>query len=100
MQVCMPHATGRGIISLSIRRPYDKAPKIRESEVLKVEPMSRSMLHDLSGDVGEMLHKAVLANKNIIACGKVGKRKTTLLMALIDAIPDNERIITIEDTAE
>jgi pilus assembly protein CpaF len=38
--------------------------------------------------------------KSIVVCGATGSGKTTLLNALANSIPDNERIVTIEDTAE
>jgi Flp pilus assembly CpaF family ATPase len=42
----------------------------------------------------------VLDRKNILICGGTGGGKTTLLNILADFIPDNERIVLIEDTAE
>ena len=54
----------------------------------------------LTPSAAEFLRAAVLSRKNIIVSGGTGTGKTTLLNCLSDAIPDNERIITIEDTAE
>jgi pilus assembly protein CpaF len=42
----------------------------------------------------------VVYRKNIIVSGGTGSGKSTLLGALAEAIPENERIITIEDAAE
>ena len=43
---------------------------------------------------------AVRARKNILISGGTGAGKSTLLGVLAEAIPDTERIVTIEDTAE
>lgn len=46
------------------------------------------------------LTDAVREGQNILISGGTGTGKTTLLNVLTDAIPDHERIVTIEDTAE
>ena len=51
-------------------------------------------------EVAEFLEKAVKAKYNIFVSGSTGSGKTTLLNVLSAFIPKNERIITIEDTAE
>jgi pilus assembly protein CpaF len=52
-----------------------------------------------SGTV-EFLRACVVARLNIIISGGTGSGKTTLLNALSGFIPENERILTIEDAAE
>ena len=54
----------------------------------------------LNEEVAEFLKKSVQAKYNIFVSGSTGSGKTTLLNVLSDFIPRNERIITIEDTAE
>lgn len=54
----------------------------------------------LSASAAGFLRAAVLAGKNIIVSGGTGTGKTTLLNCLSDFIPDKERIVTVEDTAE
>ena len=54
----------------------------------------------LNQEVAEFLKKVVIAKYNIFVCGSTGSGKTTLLNVLSDFIPPNERVITIEDTAE
>ena len=48
----------------------------------------------------DFLEAAVVAGKNMLISGGTGTGKTTLLNCLSDFIPDKERIVTIEDTAE
>jgi pilus assembly protein CpaF len=50
--------------------------------------------------MAEFLRACVLARLNIIISGGTGSGKTTLLNALSSYIPENERIITVEDAAE
>lgn len=54
----------------------------------------------LNIEVAEFLQRVVQAKYNIFVSGATGSGKTTLLNVLSDFIPKNERIITIEDTAE
>lgn len=51
-------------------------------------------------EIALFLEKAVKAKYNIFVSGSTGSGKTTLLNVLSDFIPESERIITIEDTAE
>ncbi len=54
----------------------------------------------LSPDMAEFLQKAVRARLNILVSGGTSAGKTTLLNVLSIHISDEERIVTIEDTAE
>ena len=57
-------------------------------------------LFTLSEAMARFLRRSVVAKKNILISGGTGSRKTTLLNALSAAIPSDERIVTIEDSAE
>lgn len=54
----------------------------------------------LTNEMLEFLKLAVLCRMNIIISGGTGSGKTTLTNVLCSFIPKNERVITIEDTAE
>jgi pilus assembly protein CpaF len=51
-------------------------------------------------DMAEVLHGMVQARLNILISGGTGTGKTTFLNVLSSFIPNDERIITIEDSAE
>jgi len=53
-----------------------------------------------SKKVAEFIEACVKGRLNIITSGGTGTGKTTMLNVLSSFIPDNERIITIEDAAE
>ncbi|MCG7409164.1 CpaF family protein [Paenibacillus sp. ACRRX] len=54
----------------------------------------------LTGEAAQFLKMLVQARYNIFIGGGTGSGKTTFLNALSNYIPDDERIITIEDSAE
>jgi pilus assembly protein CpaF len=54
----------------------------------------------LSLEMANFLGKSVRIRKNIVISGGTGSGKTTLLNLLSSMIPENERIVTIEDAAE
>lgn len=57
-------------------------------------------LGSLSDEAASALNKLIIAKYNIFIAGGTGSGKTTFLNALSNFIPSDERIITIEDSAE
>jgi pilus assembly protein CpaF len=54
----------------------------------------------LTAPMAEFLHACVITRLNTVVAGGTGSGKTTLLNVLSNFIPDDERIVTIEDSAE
>ena len=75
---------------LSIRR-FGRS-SLSGEDLVKKMAMTDGML--------ELLKGAVRARLNILISGGTGSGKTTLLNALSSYIPEDERIVTIEDAAE
>ncbi|MCI8353604.1 MAG: CpaF family protein [Lachnospiraceae bacterium] len=67
------------------------------------EPMTIEKLIDygsITKEIAEVLEILVRAKYNIFICGGTGSGKTTFLNAISNYIPGDERVITIEDSAE
>ena len=76
--------------SISIRR-FGTGP-IQANQLVQMKSISAEMM--------ELLSSAVRARISIIVSGGTGSGKTTLLNILSQYIPNNERLVTIEDAAE
>jgi pilus assembly protein CpaF len=50
--------------------------------------------------MARFLSVAALARATVLVAGATGSGKSTLLRSIVDAVPDDERVVTIEDTAE
>jgi len=57
-------------------------------------------LGTLTPEIGELLRGVVKSKLNVLISGGTGSGKTTLLNVLSRFIPEEERIVTIEDSAE
>lgn len=75
---------------VTIRKFYD--------EPLSMERMIE--LGSLSRQTADFLQKLVTARYNLFISGGTGSGKTTFLNALSNYIPSDERVVTIEDSAE
>ncbi|MCL2390613.1 MAG: CpaF family protein, partial [Endomicrobia bacterium] len=83
-------------------------PVALNGSILTIRKFSKSKLSieslvssgSISIEMIAFLKIAVVLKKNIIISGGTGTGKTTLLNILSSFIPENERIVTIEDSAE
>ncbi|MDL1979565.1 MAG: CpaF family protein [Deltaproteobacteria bacterium] len=73
---------------------------IRRFAVNPLELNDLIMLKTLTPEVAEILKGVVKAKLNVLISGGTGSGKTTLLNVLSRFIPENERIVIIEDAAE
>ncbi len=76
--------------SVTIRK-FAKTP-------LKVPDLVR--FGSFTTQMAQFFEAAVLARQNIVISGGTGSGKTTLLNVLSSFVPEDERIVTIEDSAE
>src|SRR5436309_8268770 len=67
-------------------------------EKLRVDDLIR--FGSISPEIADFLRACVHARLNVVISGGTGSGKTTLLNVLSNFIPDDERIISIEDSAE
>lgn len=85
-----------------------RSPVSRIGPLLTIRKFSYRVLHmddlinlgSITPAAAQFLKAAVESRISILISGGAGTGKTTFLNALIDFIPENERLITIEDTRE
>ena len=91
------HRVNVVVSPISLVGPVVTIRKFR-SHVMTLADMERA--GTFGADVAAVLSWAVRLRKNVAVSGGTGSGKTTLLNALSCVIPPDERIITIEDSAE
>jgi type IV secretion system protein VirB11 len=110
-QVVVPPAVEQGFVSITIRKASGVSMNIDDferaglfSEVrahgLHEEVDSRLQDYRQAGEWKAFFRLAVEARKNILISGATGSGKTSFSKGLIKLIPEDERILTIEDTRE
>jgi Flp pilus assembly CpaF family ATPase len=73
---------------------------IRVHRLVDVTLPQLTRLGTLTEPLEQLLRAAIRARRNIIVCGEVNTGKTTLVRALANEIPADERIITLESDFE
>jgi pilus assembly protein CpaF len=83
-------------------------PSARNGVCISIRKFKRSTFNlaslvksgSMTEEAKEFLSLAVLLHKNMVIAGGTGSGKTSLLNALSAEIPENERIVVIEDSSE
>lgn len=111
IQVVFPPVCKKGTIGMSIRKPsivkwnlddYDKMGAFDMTSHKAIINSSDEELQKIleTGDIKQFLKAAVKFKKNIIVSGGTSTGKTTFTNALLMEIPEEDRIITVEDARE
>ncbi|MBD8881540.1 P-type DNA transfer ATPase VirB11 [Rhodanobacter sp. 7MK24] len=111
-QFVIPPACEAGKASITIRLPSKQTKTLAQyqqdgffDEIVEVgrgiSDSDRELLElRASRHYADFFRKAVLNKKNIVVSGATGSGKTTFMKSLVHHIPDNERLVTIEDARE
>lgn len=115
LQICLPPAVQSGTVSLTIRRPSSRVSELKEvssrydasrwnqwrfRQERQAQQDKQILEHYARGNLEEFLQACVTGRLTMLLCGHTGSGKTTMSKTLINAIPPQERLITIEDTLE
>jgi len=111
-QFVIPPACDPGKVSITIRLPAKRTMTLQnyeESGFFKQILEGAQVVSELDQELlelraarnyGEFFRKAVLYKKNIVVSGATGSGKTTFMKSLVNHIPHEERLVTIEDARE
>ncbi|MBQ1765081.1 MAG: P-type DNA transfer ATPase VirB11 [Aquincola sp.] len=116
VQFAIPPAVPRGTVSITVRKPsqlikrlddfereglFARAATVTRTPNAELLPFERELvaLKD-AGRHADFLRLAVRRHQTIVVSGKTGSGKTTFMKGLVEEVPRQERLITIQDTAE
>ena len=116
VQFVIPPAVTRDTVSITVRKPADVIRRLddfeREGLFERTLSASRNQLGGCQavraraggtegrGRYADFLRLAVRQQQTIVVSGKTGSGKTTFMKGLVEEVPQHERLITIQDTAE
>ncbi|WP_145705893.1 P-type DNA transfer ATPase VirB11 [Xanthomonas bundabergensis] len=111
-QFVIPPACDAGKVSITIRLPSKHTKTLEQyqedgffQEILEQEAGISEQDRELlelrrQRNYSEFFKKAVLFKKNVVVAGATGSGKTTFMKSLVNHIPNEERLVTIEDARE
>jgi type IV secretion system protein VirB11 len=111
-QFVIPPACDAGKVSITIRLPSRHTKTLQEyqqdgffdqivDQGAALGDHDRELLQlRQARDYAAFFRQAVLYKKNIVVAGATGSGKTTFMKSLVNHIPANERLVTIEDARE
>lgn len=100
---CIDVRAGEGIRVHAVLPPVSTSGTLISVRIAAAGGFSLAQLAGqgtLTTDQSRFLTAALGRRENVILAGATGTGKTTLLSALMATVPEGERIITVEDTAE
>lgn len=111
VQVVLPPVCNKGTVAFSIRKPttiqytledYEKMGAFEKSAISSQQDRNDFILQALleRGRIKDFLRGCVRFKKNLIISGGTSTGKTTFTNALLQEIPKDERLITVEDARE
>lgn len=112
VQIVVPPACEHGTVSVTIRKPSFSVRTLedynKQGFFENIKPITGELtdqeneLLQLKNDANyiDFLRRAVQLEKVIVVAGETGSGKTTFMKALMQEIPAEQRIITIEDVPE
>ena len=111
IQIVFPPACEASTVAMSIRKPsaiqlslddYEKMGAFSQAITEKQKNSIDIQLNELlkQKKIKEFLEQAILHKKNIIISGGTSTGKTTFTNAALRTIPNDERLITVEDARE
>lgn len=116
IQFVIPPAVPRGTVSITVRKPsqlikgladfereglFDRTATVSRSAEAGLLPFEQELLAlKTAGRYADFLRLAVRCHQTIVVSGKTGSGKTTFMKGLVEEVPRQERLITIQDTAE
>jgi type IV secretion system protein VirB11 len=111
-QFVIPPACEAGSVSITIRLPSKQLKTLEQyqrdgffDDIVEVNQGLSELDSELlelraARRYADFFRKAVLNKKNIVVSGATGSGKTTFMKSLVNHIPADERLVTIEDARE